>query len=222
MIRYIFRYLTASILCAVMWMGIRGCSGNFGSYRRSAYLDSRSFSTASTLRSVSSYSHRLLNIPVSVPAQGAAIHYAPAEDLEHIDARLIEQTSGNHLDIAMYAFTDVQIAHAVVDAANRGVKVEIYRDDEQFAQEQRREPYVLDMFRGNPNISIRVKNSRVLMHIKGWSDGNMLREGSANWSRSGELEQDNTLLLTKDPQSVQGFESNFQHIWERTGNLIVQ
>ena len=178
--------------------------------------------TASTLRSVSSYSHRLLNIPVSVPAQGAAIHYAPAEDLEHIDARLIEQTSGNHLDIAMYAFTDVRIARAVVDAANRGVKVDIYRDDEQFAQEQRREPYVLDMFRGNPNISIRVKNSRVLMHIKGWSDGNMLREGSANWSRSGEQEQDNTLLLTKDPQSVQGFESNFQHIWERTGNLIVQ
>ncbi len=222
MIRYIARYLTASILCAVMWMGIRGCSGNFGPSHRSAYLDSRSLSAASALRRVSSYSHRFLNIPVRVPSQGAAIHYAPAEDLERIDAQLIEQTAGNHLDIAMYAFTDARIARAVVDAANRGVKVEIYRDDEQFAQEQRREPYVLEMFRGNPNISIRVKNSRVLMHIKGWSDGTLLREGSANWSRSGELEQDNTLLLTRDPQSVQGFENNFQHIWERTGNLIVQ
>ncbi|MHB1840826.1 MAG: phospholipase D-like domain-containing protein [Acidobacteriaceae bacterium] len=123
----------------------------------------------------------------------------------------------------MYAFTDMPIARAVVDAANRGVKVNIYRDEEQFAQEQRREPYVLAMLRRNPNISIRVKDSRVLMHIKGWSDGTILREGSANWSRSGEEDQDNTLLLTKDPQSVQGFERNFQHIfWQRTSNLVVK
>ncbi len=223
MIRYIFRYLPASILCAVMWMGIRGCSGNFGPYRRSADLDSRSFTTASALRSVTSYSHKFLNAPVDVPSQGTAIHYAPAEDLEHIDVQLIEKTTSDHLDIAMYAFTDVPIARAVVDAANCGVKVNIYRDEEQFAQEQRREPYVLAMLRGNPNISIRVKDSRVLMHIKGWSDGTILREGSANWSRSGEEDQDNTLLLTKDAQSVQGFERNFQHIfWQRTSNLVVQ
>jgi phosphatidylserine/phosphatidylglycerophosphate/cardiolipin synthase-like enzyme len=126
------------------------------------------------------------------------------------------------LDIAMYAFTDEPIAHAVLDAANRGVRVYIYRDDEQFMQEQRREPYVLELLRGNPNISIRVKGSRTLMHIKGWSDGYVLREGSANWSRSGEQEQDNTLMLTKDPQSIQGFEHDFQHMWGRTNNLVVQ
>ena len=205
-----------------MWMGIRGCSGNFGPSHRSAYLDSRSFSTASSLRSISSYSRRFLATPVNVPSQGAVIHYAPAEELEHIDVQLIEKTTSDHLDIAMYAFTDMPIARAVVDAANRGVKVNIYRDNEQFAQEQRREPYVLGLLRSNPNISIRVKNSRVLMHIKGWSDGAILREGSANWSRSGEQDQDNTLLLTRDTQSVHGFESNFQHIWERTGNLVVQ
>ncbi|MHB1840384.1 MAG: phospholipase D-like domain-containing protein [Acidobacteriaceae bacterium] len=223
MIRYIVKYLLASLLCAAMWMGIRGCSGNFAPYRRSADLDSRSFTPASALHSVTSYSRKFLNTPVDVPSQGTAIHYAPAEDLEHIDAQLMEKTTSDHLDIAMYAFTDVPIARAVVDVANRGVKVAIYRDEEQFAQEQRREPYVLAMLRSNPNISIRVKDSRVLMHIKGWSDGTILREGSANWSRSGELEQDNTLLLTKDPQSVQGFERNFQHIfWQRTSNLLVQ
>ncbi|MHB1840827.1 MAG: hypothetical protein ACYCPD_13805 [Acidobacteriaceae bacterium] len=91
MIRYIFRYLTASILCAVMWMGIRGCNGNFAPYRRSADLDSRSFTTASALRSVTSYSHKFLNTPVDVPSQGTAIHYAPAEDLEHIDVQLMRR-----------------------------------------------------------------------------------------------------------------------------------
>jgi len=78
------------------------------------------------------------------------------------------------------------------------------------------------LLRSNPNISIRVKNSRVLMHIKGWSDGTILREGSANWSRSGEQDQDNTLSLTRDARSVQGFEDNFRHIWERTSKLVVQ
>ena len=222
MIRYITKYLLASILCAVMWMGIHGCSGNFGPSHRSAFLDGSSFNTASALRGITSYSHKFLNTPVDVPSQGSAIHYAPAEELEHIDVQLIEKTTSDHVDIAMYAFTDMPIARAVVDAANRGVKVNIYRDDEQFAQEQRREPYVLALLRTNPNISIRVKNSRVLMHIKGWSDGTILREGSANWSRSGEQDQDNTLSLTRDTQSVRGFENNFQHIWERTNNLVVQ
>lgn len=221
MIRYIFRWMTASIVCAIMWSCIHSCNP-FGGYHRSLFSANSPFSSTNSLQSVSSYSRRLFNVPVSVPSEGAAIHYAPSEDLEHVDAQLIEQTTSDHLDIAMYAFTDYAIARAVVDAANRGVKVEIYRDREQYENEQQRNSYVAQLFRGNPNISIRVKSSTVLMHIKAWSDGKILREGSANWSSSGEKQQDNTLTLTQDPRSVQGFESNFRHIWERTSNLVAQ
>jgi phosphatidylserine/phosphatidylglycerophosphate/cardiolipin synthase-like enzyme len=151
-----------------------------------------------------------------------SIYYSPACDLELIDVEEIEHTRSNHLDIAMYAFTDVAIARAVVDVANRGVRVRIYRDREQWEEEQHRDGYVLSLLRANPNIAIRVKGSNTLMHLKAFCDGAVLREGSANWSPSGERRQDNTLTLTSDPQLVNSFEANFRRIWNRPNNLVVQ
>lgn len=221
MIRYMLRWMAASVACAVMWAAIRTFTG-FSRYHGSFFPGSNTFSSSDSLHRVSSYSNRLFNVPVKVPVQGLDVHYSPVENLEHIDEQLIEQTTSNHLDIAMYAFTDYAIARAVSDVANRGVKVYIYRDREQYENEQRRNSYVAQLFHGNPNISIHVKSSMVLMHIKGWSDGKILREGSANWSPSGEKEQDNTLMVTQDPRSVLGFEDNFHHIWNRTSNLVAQ
>ena len=97
----------------------------------------------------------------------------------------------------MYAFTDQAIARAILNAANRGVQVRIYRDRGQYEQEQRN-PYIVTLFRNSSNIHIRVKNSHELMHLKSWSDGTVLREGSSNWSPSGEKRQQNSLLFIRD------------------------
>jgi hypothetical protein len=78
------------------------------------------------------------------------------------------------------------------------------------------------MFQGHRNIQIRVKASTVLMHVKSWSDGCIVRDGSANWSPSGEKQQDNTLTLTSDSTAVQNFETEFSTMWNRTDNTIIQ
>jgi hypothetical protein len=62
----------------------------------------------------------LLQVPARVPDSGEAIHYSPAEDLEDMDIQLIEKSTSDHIDIAMYAFTDYEIAYAIVGAANSG------------------------------------------------------------------------------------------------------
>jgi hypothetical protein len=151
-----------------------------------------------------------------------AIHYSPVENLEAIDSATILNSRCDHLDIAMYSFTDFILAKAVVDYANRGHRVRVYRDKDQFSQEESRNNFVAQQFAGNRNIEVRVKGSRTLMHIKGYSDGCVLREGSANWSPSGEKQQDNTLTLSSDVNAIRGFEADFELMWNRPNNRIIQ
>ena len=80
------------------------------------------------------------------------------------------------------------------------------------------------MFRGHDNIHVRVKPaSRVdLMHLKCWSDGKVLRDGSANWSPAGLKRQDNDVHFTTNPQEVQQFTRDFEQMWDRSTNIQVQ
>jgi phosphatidylserine/phosphatidylglycerophosphate/cardiolipin synthase-like enzyme len=64
-----------------------------------------------------------------------AIHYAPAESLEHVDVALID-TARNEIDIAAYVLTDWPVIQALTRAADRGVKVRIYLDGTQLAERE--------------------------------------------------------------------------------------
>jgi phosphatidylserine/phosphatidylglycerophosphate/cardiolipin synthase-like enzyme len=152
-------------------------------------------------------------------------HYSPEENLEQIDLLQIEAAQRS-LDIAMYAFTDKYLAEAILRAARRGVQVRVYRDRQQFEDEQRKagehnNDSTTDMFRGERNIQVRVKNRRELMHLKSYCvDGTWLRDGSANWSASGLKRQDNNARFTADPAEVQGFERVFEDMWARDNEVV--
>lgn len=150
-------------------------------------------------------------------------HYSPEENLEQLDVAQID-SARRSLDIAMYAFTDKYIAEAVLRAARRGVKTRVYRDHQQFQDEQRRASEhgsvsTAEMFRGEPNIHIRVKHNHELMHLKAYCvDGALLRDGSANWSPSGLKRQDNNARFTTAPADVQRFEQTFNNMWDQREN----
>jgi phosphatidylserine/phosphatidylglycerophosphate/cardiolipin synthase-like enzyme len=82
-----------------------------------------------------------------------AIHYAPAENLEHVDVALINSAK-LEIDMAAYVLTDWPVIQALTRAADRGVKVRIYLDGGQLAE---REPakLFLDLAR-SPGVEIRV------------------------------------------------------------------
>jgi phosphatidylserine/phosphatidylglycerophosphate/cardiolipin synthase-like enzyme len=70
-----------------------------------------------------------------------------------------------------------------------------------------------------PNVEVKIKHSRVLMHLKSYAvDGQTLRSGSANFSPSALKRQDNDLVLTKDAGSVRRFELDFNQLWSRPDN----
>ena len=162
-------------------------------------------------------------------------YFSPASNLEGIDigelrtaARRLRELR-TPLNIAMYAFTDHAIAQAVIEEADAGTLFRVYRDGEQYEAEERDavrygRTSVSSLFRGHNNIQLRVKPaSRVdLMHLKCWSDGQVLRDGSANWSAAGLSRQDNDVRLTNDPQEVREFNRNFEQLWNRSTNIRVQ
>ncbi len=156
-------------------------------------------------------------------------HYAPGEDLERLDAEQIDRAQ-HTLDIAMYAFTDRWLAEALLRAAHRGVLIRLYRDREQFDEEQRHAAEhgslsSTNLLRGLPQVHIRVKASRRrdLMHLKAYLvDGVLLRDGSANWSNAGLKDQDNNAHFTNDPAQVRAFKVDFEDIWGRRDNEEVQ
>jgi phosphatidylserine/phosphatidylglycerophosphate/cardiolipin synthase-like enzyme len=149
-------------------------------------------------------------------------HFSPSEDLEQLDHERLDRAQ-HTIDIAMYSFTDRYLAEELRTLARRGVRIRIYRDRQQYEEEQHnaREHNHLstnEILRGEPNIQLRIKAAHELMHLKAYLvDGRLLRAGSANWSSSG-LKRDNNLHFTADPAQIRAFQQEFEQMWNRLDN----
>jgi phosphatidylserine/phosphatidylglycerophosphate/cardiolipin synthase-like enzyme len=136
------------------------------------------------------------------------IHYAPTENLEHVDIALIDRAE-HEIDMAAYVLTDWPVMQALTRAADRGVKVRIYLDGTQLAE---REPAkVFNDLAETPGVEIRIKReTSALMHLKSYQiDGRLLRTGAANFSASGLKRQDNDLIVIESAGAAASFKRNF-------------
>jgi phosphatidylserine/phosphatidylglycerophosphate/cardiolipin synthase-like enzyme len=151
-----------------------------------------------------------------------AIYFAPQQDLSIVDRQIV-RSAKRSLEIAMYSFTDRRIAEELVDACNRGVVVELYRDRSQYEEETARGSAVSAILHRCSDVHIRVKGSKELMHEKTYvADGLVLREGSANWSVSAARYQDNQVSITRDTAAIEAFSDDFAGMWQRDDNSIIQ
>jgi phosphatidylserine/phosphatidylglycerophosphate/cardiolipin synthase-like enzyme len=145
---------------------------------------------------------------------GVQILYGPGDDFESVDARLINGARRS-IDMAAYVLTDRALVAALGRAAMRGVKVRVYLDGEELG----RSAAILDIADA-PNLDVRRKGrGRDLMHLKSYQvDGHVLRSGSANFSVSGEVRQDNDLIVVESPQAAARFREAFERLWARPDN----
>jgi len=192
-----------------------------------------SFTRPRLLRIFPPHIFRVRTTPDSAPravlAGSGAEHFSPWEDLEQLD--IAELRNGRQrVDIAMYSFTDRRLAEVVNELAARQVEIRVYRDQEQFQDEERStarfgEPSSTQLFRGQRMIHVRVKQGslRNLMHEKAFCiDRRLLREGSANWSRGGLLMQDNNVRYSTEATDIERYEKAFEAMWARNDNLVIQ
>jgi phosphatidylserine/phosphatidylglycerophosphate/cardiolipin synthase-like enzyme len=85
------------------------------------------------------------------------IHYAPTENLEHIDVALIDDAR-HEIDMAAYVLTDWPVMQALTRAADRGVKVRIYLDGAQLAEWEPAK--VFNDLAETPGVEIRIKRKK--------------------------------------------------------------
>jgi phosphatidylserine/phosphatidylglycerophosphate/cardiolipin synthase-like enzyme len=132
------------------------------------------------------------------------IHYAPAENLEHIDVALIDRAE-HEIDMAAYVLTDWPVMQALTRAADRGVHVRIYLDGAQPAK-------VFRDLAETPGVEIRIKHeTSAPMHLKSYQiDGRLLRTGAANFSASGLKRQDNDLIVIESAGAAASFKHTFE------------
>ncbi len=183
----------------------------------SACVASVALATAWAGRGFQNEDAKVEGVPVEGPE--AHIHYAPRENLEGVDAREIGR-AGLSIDMAAYVLSDPQVIEALVKAAERGVVIRIYFDKSQFAEHGPTRGGLTEALLAHPNVAARVKGEGVLMHLKAYAvDGEVLRTGSGNFSRSGLAAQDNDLVFIADRATVDAFENNFERIWARAQNI---
>ncbi|WP_024882349.1 phospholipase D-like domain-containing protein [Methylosinus sp. LW3] len=143
-------------------------------------------------------------LPSVFAAEPPEIHYAPVENLERVDVGLLRAARAK-IDLAAYVLTDWPIIGALIDAHRRGVAVRIVLDPSERSDLDRLREIAAD---------VRISPPGPFMHLKSYTvDSALLRSGSANLTASGLKQQDNDLLVLRDPAAVQAFEARFAQIW---------
>ncbi len=125
------------------------------------------------------------------------------------------------INIAMYIFTDKEIALPLVKAQERGVKVRLYLDKDQVDNQ-----YSQSRFLVQGGIKTRVSTNNYIMHNKfAIIDNCLLLTGSYNWTFSANHRNDENLMVIDDPEVIAQYQIQFEKFWfdkyslERTRQL---
>jgi len=125
------------------------------------------------------------------------------------------------INIAMYIFTDREIALPLVKAHERGVKIRLYLDKEQVDYK-----YSQSRFLVQKGIKTRISINNYIMHHKfAIIDNRILLTGSYNWTFSANNRNDENLMIIGDPEIIEIFQNQFVNLWtnkyspERTRQL---
>ena len=134
-----------------------------------------------------------MNAQLPEPLPLDTLLYSPAVNLERTELEML-RNAHQSIDIAMYSFTDRELANELVELARSGVRIRVYRDRTEYKQETERSDLNTTAILIGAGVQVRVKGARDLMHLKSYCiDGRMVRTGSANWSPTGLKRQDNDI-----------------------------
>jgi len=119
------------------------------------------------------------------------------------------------INIAMYIFTDREIAFPLIKAQERGVKVRLYLDKEQVDYK-----YSQSRFLVQKGIKTRISSNKYIMHNKfAIIDNRLLLTGSYNWTFSANHRNDENLMVIDDPEIIEIFQNQFVNLWTNKYSL---
>lgn len=112
--------------------------------------------------------------------------------------------------VAIYTFTDPDIANALISAKNKGVKVQVLMDKEQASGAYSKEGLL-----ESSHIPVRYSSVPGLMHNKfAVIDTTVVVTGSFNWTVSAQEKNAENLLVIKSPELAKQYLKEFSILWE--------
>jgi len=164
----------------------------------------------------------VLSITISISTLAKTeVYFSLSDNPQKAIIKNINQAEA-FINIAMYIFTDREIALPLVKAHERGVKVRLYLDKEQVDYK-----YSQSRFLVQKGIKTRISTNNYIMHNKfAIIDNRILLTGSYNWTFSANNRNDENLMVIDDPEIIEIFQNQFVYLWtnkyspERTKELF--
>ncbi len=131
-------------------------------------------------------------------------------------AAIIQSLNGaqQSLHIAMYYFTDPELAKAVVQAHERGVATYVYLDRSQVSQQYSQARYLAQQ-----GVPVRISSNPYIMHNKfAIIDGALVLTGSYNWTQSAYQRNDENLLCIYRDDIAQRYKNRFRYFWTQASS----
>lgn len=114
------------------------------------------------------------------------------------------------ISIAMYTFTDVEIAQAILEARDKGIDIRIFLDRSQVKAKYSRSRYFVQN-----GIEVRISSNSYIMHNKfAVIDNEIVITGSYNWTASAGERNDENLLVIDDNYIVDRYQDYFNNLWD--------
>lgn len=153
-------------------------------------------------------------------------YFSPDDDLQQKLIDLINHEQ-EEISLAIYAFTNKQIADALKDAHQRGVRVEIVADPSFLSDRYTKigllheHGIIVYMYNPQQSPTARKKSVSNIMHNKfvlfkkNMDNQSMVWTGSFNFTNSAHLSNQENVVVLNNPSIVQRYEQQFRELKKR-------
>ena len=136
------------------------------------------------------------------------VYFSLSENPQKAIIKNINQAE-TYINIAMYTFTDQEIALSLANAQKRGVKVRVYLDRSQIES-----TYSVSRLLVQKGIKVRISSNNYIMHHKfAIIDNRLLLTGSYNWTFAANNKNEENLMIIDDPEIIEIFQHQFVNLW---------
>jgi hypothetical protein len=130
-----------------------------------------------------------------------------------IASRIVQeiQRAGVSIDIAIYTFTETEIANALIAAQTRGVAIRIVADSEEAIGAGSVIPRLESagfQLKKTAGIGTGIMHNKYAIF-----DGHALLTGSYNWSAAAETKNFENAVFIRDATTIASYQANFNSIW---------
>jgi phosphatidylserine/phosphatidylglycerophosphate/cardiolipin synthase-like enzyme len=136
--------------------------------------------------------------------------FSPERSIKEILLREVESVTST-IDLAIREITSPDMAHALMKAKGRGVKVRIVTDSKQAKMKSSQVTHLIQ--EGIPVKVLRGKDQGVMNHRFGIFDGKKVVTGSFDWSEASEKWNYENIAIIKDSDVVASYQKEFDRLW---------